>query len=76
MYSILFLIVVVQLLSHAPLFVKPWNATHQVSLSFTNSWTLLKLMSIELMMSSNHLILCHPILFLPSILSQHRGLFQ
>ena len=47
--------------------VTPWTAVHQASLSITNSWNLLKLMSIELVMLSNHLILCHPILLLPSI---------
>ena len=52
----------VQLLSHVPLFV-----THQASLSITNSWSLLKLMSIEPVMLSNHLILCHPLILLPSI---------
>ena len=45
----------------------PWTAAHQASLSITNSQSLLKLMSIELVMPSNHLILCHPLLFLPSI---------
>ena len=45
----------------------PWTATGQASLSITNSWSLLKLMSIELVMPSNHLILCHPLLLLPSI---------
>ena len=45
----------------------PWTAAHQDSLSITNSWSLLKFMSIELVMPSNHLILCHPLLFLPSI---------
>ena len=45
----------------------PWTATHQASLSIINSWSLLKLMSIELVMPSNHLILCHPLLLLPSI---------
>ena len=44
-----------------------WNAAHQASLSIANSWSLLKLMSFELMMPSNHLILCHPLLFLPLI---------
>ena len=43
------------------------TAAHQASLSITNSWSLLKLMSIELVMPSNHLILCHPLLLLPSI---------
>ena len=46
----------------------PWTAAHWASLSITNSQSLLKLMSIKLVMPSNHLILCHPLLFLPSIL--------
>jgi len=45
----------------------PWTAAHQASLSITNSWKLFKLMSIELVMPSNHLILCRPFLLLPSI---------
>ena len=45
----------------------PWTEAHQASLSITNSWSLLKLMSIESVMPSNHLILCHPIFLLPSI---------
>ena len=49
------------------LFATPWIAARQASLSITNSWSLLKLMSIELVMPSNHLILCRPLLFLPSI---------
>ena len=57
----------VQSLSHVQLFVTPWIATHQASLSITNSQSLLKLMSIELVMPSNHLILCCPLLLLPSI---------
>ena len=57
----------VQLLSHVQLFVIPWTAAHQASLSITNSRSLLKLMSIESVMSSNHLILCRPLLLLPSI---------
>ena len=48
----------VQLLSHVWLFVTPWTPTHQDSLSITNSWNLLRLMSIELVMPSNHLICC------------------
>ena len=59
--------VVVHSLSCVQLFVTPWTAARQTSLSFTISWSLLKLMSIELMMPSNHLILCRPLLFLPSI---------
>ena len=56
----------VQLLNHVQLFVTPWTAALQASLSITNSWGLLKLMSIESVMPSNHLILCRPLL-LPSI---------
>ena len=59
--------VVVQLLSHVRLFAIPWTTAHQASLSVINSWSLLKLMSFESVMPSNHLILCHPILLLPSI---------
>ena len=57
----------VQSLSHVQLFVTLWTATHQASLSITNSRSLLKLMSIELVMSSNHLILCLPLLLLSSV---------
>ena len=57
----------VQLLSHVQLFVTPRTAAHQASLSITNSWRLLKLMSIESVMPSNHLILCLPLLLLPSV---------
>ena len=57
----------VQLLSCVWLFVTLWTAAFQASLSITNSWNLLKLMSIELVMPSNHLILCHPLLLPPSI---------
>ena len=59
--------IVVQSLSRIWLFVTPWTAAHQASLSFTISLSLLKLMSIELVMLSNHLILCCPFLFLPSL---------
>ena len=55
------------MLSHVQLFVTPQTATHQASLSITNSQSLLKLMSIESVMPSNHLILCCPLLLLPSI---------
>jgi len=58
---------VVQSLSRVQIFATPWTAAHQVSLSFTISWSLLKLMSIDSVMSSNCLILFHPLLFLPSI---------
>ena len=57
----------VQSPSHIRLFVTPWTAAHQASLSITNSQSLLKLMFIESVMPSNHLILCCPLLFLPSI---------
>ena len=55
------------------LFVTPWTVACQVSLSITSSWSLLKLMSIESVMPSNHLILCHPLLLLPSIFPSIRG---
>ena len=57
----------VQSLSHFRLFVTPWIAACQASLSITNSWSLLKLMPIELVMPSSHLIFCHPLLLLPPI---------
>ena len=57
----------VQSLSRVQLFVTPWTAACQAFLSITNSQSLLKLMSIESVMPSNHLILCHPLLLLPSI---------
>ena len=57
----------VQSLSHVRLFVTPWTVARQASLSITNSWSLHKLMSIESVMPSNHLILCRPLLLLPSI---------
>ena len=63
----------VQLLSHVRLFVTPWTAARQASLSITNPWSLLKLMSIESVMPSNHLIFCHPLLLLPSIFPSIRG---
>ena len=59
--------ITVQSLSCVQLFLTPWTAAHQASLSITNSWSLLKLMSIELVMPSNHLILCRPLFLLPSI---------
>ena len=67
----LFFAFVVQSLSCVRLFATPWAAARQASLSLINSWSLLKLMSIKLVMPSNHLILCHPILLK---LSQHQGL--
>ena len=60
-------LVSVQSLSHVQLFGTPWTAARQASLSITSSQSLLKLMSIELVMPSNHLILCCPLLLLPSI---------
>ena len=68
--SILKLLVAVQLPSHVQLFVTSWAAACQTSLSFIISWNLLKLMSTESMMPSNHLILCRPLLLIsifPSI---------
>ena len=57
----------VQSLSHVRLFATPWTAACQGSQSITNSWSLLKLISIESVMPSNHFILCHPLFLLPSI---------
>ena len=57
----------VQLFSHVQFFANPWTAACQTSLFITNAWTLVKLMSIELVMPSNHLNLCCPLLFPPSI---------
>ena len=57
----------VQSLSRVRLFATPWAAAHQASLSITNYWSLLKLTSIVSVMPSNHLILCRPLLLLPSI---------
>ena len=57
----------VKLLSRIQLFVNPWTAAQLASLSITNSWSLLKLMSIKSVMPSNHLLLCHPLLLPPSI---------
>ena len=69
------MIVVVQSLSHVRLFATPWTTTCQASLSFTISQSWLKLMSIESVMSSNFLILCCPLLLLPSIFpGQHQCL--
>ena len=57
----------VQSLSHVQLFATPWTAANHVSLSITNSWSLLKLMSIKSVRPPNYLILCRPLLLLPSI---------
>ena len=62
----------VKSLSCVRLFATPWTTACQASLSITNSWSLLKLMSIELVMPSNHLILCRPLLLLPSIIPSIR----
>ena len=67
-----FLSVVVQLLSHVQLFVTQWTAACQVSPSFTVSQSSLRLVSVELVMPSNYPILCHPLLFLPSIFPSSR----
>ena len=64
----------VQLLSRVRLFETPWTAVHRASLSITNSWSLLKPTSIQSMMPSNHLILCRPLLLLPSIFPRIRVL--
>ena len=66
----------VQSLSHIWLFATPWTAAHQASLSITNSWSLLKLMSIESVMPSTNLVLCRPLLLLPSIVLSIRVFFQ
>ena len=67
---------VVQSLSHVQLSVTPWSTACQASLSITNSWSLLKLLSIESVMPSNHLILCHPLLLLPPIFPSIKVFFQ
>ena len=64
-----------QSFSHVRLFATPWTAARQASLSITNSQSLLKLMSIESMMTSNHLILCRPLLLPPSIFPRIRVFF-
>ena len=66
----------VQSLSHFWLFATPWTAAHQASLSITNSWSLLKCTSIESVMPSNHLILCRPLLLMPSIFPSNRVFFS
>ena len=67
MTVIIIIVVVVQSLSRVRLFATPWTAAHQASLSITNSKSFLKFMSIKSVMPSNHLILCHLLLLLPSI---------
>ena len=65
--SISFIEILLQLLSHVQLFVTPWPAARQASLSITDSWSLLKLMSVKSVMPSNHLIFCCPLFLPPSI---------
>ena len=65
----------VQSLSHVWLFATTWTVAHQASLPITNYWSMLKLMSIKSVMPSNHLILCHPLLLLPSIFPRIRVFF-
>ena len=67
MHTAMNMVVIVQLLSCVQLFATPWTAACQASLSVANSQSLLKLMSIESVMPSNHLTLCCPLLLLPSI---------
>ena len=69
----LMVVVIVQSLSHVWLFATPWTAACQASLSFTISWSLLKLMSIESVLPSSHLVLCRPLLLLPSIFPSIRA---
>ena len=71
-----FVAVVAQSLSCIQLFATPWTAAHQVPLSFTLSQSLLKLMSIELVMPSNFFILCCPVLLPPSIFPSIRIFFH
>ena len=66
----------VQLLSHVRLFVTPWTTACQAFLYITSSQSLLKLMSIQSVMPSNHLILCHPLLLPPSIFPNIREIFS
>ena len=66
-YHSFYLFSSVRSLSHVRFFVTPWTAARQASLSITNSRRLRKLMSIQLVMPSSHLILCYPLLFLPSV---------
>ena len=69
-------VVVVQSLSHVQLFLTPWTAARQASLSLTTSWSLLRFMSIESVMPSNHLILCCPLLLLSSSLPSIRVFYS
>ena len=75
LYSLFPRFVVIQSPSHVQLFATPWTAALQASLSFTISWNLLKLTSIESMMPTNPLMLCRPLLLLPSIFPSVCGSF-
>ena len=66
----------IQSLTRVRLFATPWTTAHQASLSITNSWSILRLMSIESVMPSNRLILCHPLLLLPSIFPSIRVFYN
>ena len=74
LYIYILIVVIVQSLNRVQLFATPWTAACQASVSITLSWSLLKLMSVESVMPSNHLILCQPLL-LPSILPSIRVFF-
>ena len=67
-----FSVLIAQSLSHVLLFVTPWTAALQASRSITISWSFPKLMSIESVIPSNHLVLCHPLLLMPSIFTSLR----
>ena len=73
-FVIVFVVVIVQLLSHAWLFVTPWTVALQASLSSITSQSLLRFMSIESVMLSNHFILCCPLLLLPSVFTNKNDL--
>ena len=75
-YDINILFSSVESLSHVQLFVTPWIAACQASLSITNSQSSLRLTSVKSVMPSSHLILCRPLLLLPPNPSQHHSLFQ
>ena len=74
--TVQWVVIVVQLLSRVRLFVTPWTVARQAPLSSIISQSLLKFVSIELLMLSNHLILCCPFPFFAFNLSKHQGLFQ
>ena len=71
-HAYIYMVSSVQFLSYVQLFANPWTAASQVSPSFTVSWNWLNLLSIESVMVSNHLILCHPLLLLPSMVPSIR----